>query len=317
MKLYVLKEITRVVYRFTSEFNSKEEWTQHPALSFIPTLEAVDNRTVEALSEIISMLYNGIGTPGQQNPMSSISTIGKVIYTMVIKSVTPLLRKAAILTYAQRYNSTAVNNFKKYPIWRQTISVPFGNSQVVRAYLRNDRYGKWFFFVYKSAIESLIGTVPDLDYPAVQELLHLPDRLDQFFTRGESCQEFTELTIAYLDPAVCLFCGEVVRTQHASLDPSFGECNAHVNSCGISVGMFCYQSEALLHFDGNTRLVFPAPYLDLHGEGEEHYRRRRPQYLNKVRYDHLCRTFWLQHGITDHISRRLSSTIDVGGWDTM
>lgn len=319
LKLYVLKEITRVVYRFTSEFNSKEEWTQHSALSFIPTLEAVDNRTVEALSEIISMLYNAIGTPGQQNPMSSISTIGKVIYTMVVKSVTPLLRKAAILTYAQHYNSTAVNNFKKVSDLEADNLCAFLEipklSELICEMIDTESGS---FFVYKSAIESLMGTVPDLDYPAVQELLHLPERLDQFFTRGESCQEFTELTITYIDPAVCLFCGEVTRTQHASPISPYGECNAHVRSCGISVGMFLLPKRSVILFLTATQgSFFPAPYLDLHGEGEEHYRRRRPQYLNKVRYDHLCRIYWLQHGITDHISRRLSSTIDVGGWDTM
>lgn len=46
-------------------------------------------------------------------------------------------------------------------------------------------------------------------------------------------------------------------------------------------------------------------------------RRGRPQFLNKKRYDHLIKNYWLQHGIPDYIARKLYASVDVGGWDTL
>lgn len=319
LRLFLLKEITRTIYLLTSGFNQKEEWTQHPVLPFIPTLESVDDDTLKALSDLISLLYNEIDTSGQQNPMSNIPTIANVVYTMVAKTVTPFLRKSAVLFYSQCYTSSKTTAFKvdsQLEVDNLCAFLEIPKLQdLIKEMANSNNEG---FHLYKHVVRTSITTQPQLDYPAIQELLHLPERLDQFFTRTDDSDLCTNLSISYVEPAVCLFCSATVRTQHASDIPSLGECNAHVLACGRSVGIFLLPKRSVILFlAGAQGSFFPAPYLDLHGEGEETYRRRRPQYLNKIRYDNLCRTYWLQHGIVDFISRRLSSNIDVGGWDTL
>lgn len=149
------------------------------------------------------------------------------------------------------------------------------------------------------------GPPTPLTYPGVYRLLRLPDRLDSFFNISD--QGFSG------DPAVCLFCGTIVRTQHG------GACNEHIMHCAKEYGIYLLpRRNVLLLLLNDARGIFvPAPYLDLHGEPDECMRRGRPHYLQPKRYDEMARQFWLQNEIFSYVLRKLDQNSDNGGWETL
>lgn len=46
------------------------------------------------------------------------------------------------------------------------------------------------------------------------------------------------------------------------------------------------------------------------------YRRGRRQYLHHARWEEVRKT-WLNHGIPTAVARKLESTLDSGGWETL
>lgn len=319
IRAYFLREITNVLICLVGEFCDKAEWTRHDAFSNIPLLNKIDESSVLALSEIVTSIRTKIRPSDIQTPLSNIPLIGTIVFTLLTKLVTPFLRKCAILVHSfctTEFIPPSFSGLENEPEANRLcdlLQIP-RISDLVKDIATSGTES--FFLVNKFILNfDELTLLPLLDYPATQRLLHLPTRLDQFFTNPEMWSDSDE---PYPEPAVCLFCGETVSAQQESSFPRKGECNAHRDRCGRSVGIFLLPKRSAILFLTKTQgSFFQAPYLDLHGEGEDTFRRRRPQYLNTVRYGYLGRTYWLQHGIVDYISRRLSSAIDVGGWDTL
>ncbi|KAF9250001.1 hypothetical protein L218DRAFT_1010671 [Marasmius fiardii PR-910] len=59
-----------------------------------------------------------------------------------------------------------------------------------------------------------------------------------------------------------------------------------------------------------------SPYLDVHGEIDVSMRRGRRQYLHHPRWEDVRKT-WLNHQIPTVIARKLESSLDSGGWETL
>jgi E3 ubiquitin-protein ligase UBR1 len=92
---------------------------------------------------------------------------------------------------------------------------------------------------------------------------------------------------------------------------------------------------ALLYLYGGNGTFAASPYLDVHGEVDQSMRyapsvalphsvadasplsrRGRRQYLHPARWDEV-RKIWLNHGVPTLVARKLESTVDSGGWETL
>lgn len=71
----------------------------------------------------------------------------------------------------------------------------------------------------------------------------------------------------------------------------------------------------LIHLYANKGMFSPAPYLDIHGEADPGFRKHRPLFLNRARYDEVRKT-WLNHSVATAVARKLDSGNDYGGWIT-
>lgn len=92
---------------------------------------------------------------------------------------------------------------------------------------------------------------------------------------------------------------------------------------------------SVLYLYANDGTFSQSPYLDIHGEvdismryaplspslwfpmfKQSFKRRGRRQYLHHARWEEIRKT-WLNHGIPTVVARKLESTVDSGGWETL
>ena len=59
-----------------------------------------------------------------------------------------------------------------------------------------------------------------------------------------------------------------------------------------------------------------SPYLDAHGESDLGLKRGKPLFLNDGRYNELVK-LWINHQICSFIARKIESSFDFGGWNTL
>ncbi|KAF8330326.1 uncharacterized protein EI90DRAFT_3060308 [Cantharellus anzutake] len=159
-----------------------------------------------------------------------------------------------------------------------------------------------------------------LEVPFVYHLARLPYALDTLFAdqRTLLCQRCSTVPA---DAAICMFCGVICCYQmHCCTDKeqrNEGECNMHTRECGGVVGLYyCVKRCAILSLYGGSGTLTTSPYLDEHGETDFAMRRGRRQYLHHRRMEEI-RKMWVNHGIPTFVARKLDSTIDVGGWDSV
>jgi E3 ubiquitin-protein ligase UBR1 len=169
-----------------------------------------------------------------------------------------------------------------------------------------------------AAAQLTTNTVIALDHPVPYTITRLPTVLDDLFDdRGLVCMR---CRTSPLDAAICLICGAVCCMQsHCCNDPDYGrgECNMHTRDCGGAIGVFFLVKRcALLYLYGGNGTFAPSPYLDVHGEVDQSMRRGRRQYLHPARWEEV-RKIWLNHGVPTLVARKLESTVDSGGWETL
>ncbi|GAA6011286.1 hypothetical protein JCM11491_006784 [Sporobolomyces phaffii] len=214
-----------------------------------------------------------------------------------------------------------------------TDSDPFPSSSssasVLRAHLAECARSAASFlhgFDPASTVDKLVhsSAVPDVEHPAIYELLGLADHLDTLAASVldracARCREPPE------NPAVCLLCGELVCCQSFCCmagedEAQHGECNEHMWTCGGSIGVyFLVKRNVILYLHTDKGTFTPPPYLDSHGEVDNGRTRTRsvfPQYLHRGRYDEV-RKVWLTQGVPTLVARKLDATTDHGGWTTM
>lgn len=157
-----------------------------------------------------------------------------------------------------------------------------------------------------------------LEHPHIYELVALPHDLTVLlqYSQRNVCKRCNQVPP---DPALCLFCGELVCYQSfccMDTESGRGECNRHVTECGGNVGLF-FKLKAnvifILYYSKGT-FTF-SPYLDSHGEVDVGLQKGRPQRLHRQRADEL-RRMWLTGGLATMVARKIEASMDAGGWNT-
>lgn len=256
---------------------------------------------------------------------------GMVFYSMLIKASTPFLRRAAIFAYVQ---CAEVDTMEIHKLNREVCEADrlcdLMNVKRISQYLSmfidsTETYElkvfSGFLTYMKSGIQNNLEhlTKKTLEYPGIIKLAELPERLDFFFTNYYYLDKFNNPHISIEDPAICLFCGDVVDAQKPAIGCKEGQCTTHFQKeCPNEIGIFLLPKERsilLLHKNGGS--FYNAPFVYQHGELNGESKKGKTLYLMKPRYEEFIRNVWLQHKIPDFIVRNLDSVLDPGGWDTL
>ncbi|OCH94170.1 hypothetical protein OBBRIDRAFT_884943 [Obba rivulosa] len=247
--------------------------------------------------------------------------IEKLLYTFTL----PFLRRAAILCRAilpsefptPSFDSDSVCEYRRLLTMLQIPPLADLPNQDT---LQNALSGWCAHYGHSHAASQLnCGVV--LEYPVIYRIARLPLILDNIYMEQERYMMCGRCKTVPLDAAICLLCGTTCCLQsHCCVDQDNqrrGECNMHTRECGGSIGLyFLVKRCALLYLYANNGTFGQSPYLDVHGEVDNSMRRGRRQYLHHARWEEV-RRIWLNHGIPTLIARKLESTVDNGGWETL
>lgn len=325
VRTYFIGEIINALCCLVNQINQEAAWTMNPIFFELPSLEVTDPVALEALSTIVGHIRRELNLNAGGENLWKHPKLGSLLYTLMLKSVTPFLRKAAIFMYARcakdydPYEYMGNDEIEANKLCR-LLKIPRINNLLLSmcggTSYENSESTVMLLASWLKTVKTWPSSELNIEYPGIVKLLHLSPRLDELFSLPILKPQQSNTIIS--EPAICLFCGQLLKVQEANPGSETGQCNEHLNSCGKNIGIFLLPKRSSVLFLNDMKGSFmPAPYLDLHGESEDTMRRGRPQYLNKKRYNYLIRTFWLQHGIPDYIARKLYATIDVGGWDTL
>lgn len=297
-------------------------------MSDIPTIADIPQGISEAAISCFKKLSNSNDVRCIGNDESR--KFGEVIYSMLVKIATPFLRRAAIYAYVQCANIDGID-FAASPETEIEADrlCSFLNLKPVCEYLRlfneeSSYEGSVFydFLTFSSALpkaNDVLRIKKQVEYPGIVKLVDLPERLDFFFTKYYYLDRHNNPNKKVEDPAICLFCGDVVDVQKQAIGCKEGQCTTHyLKECSNDVGIFLLpkdRSLLLLHKNGGT--FYNAPFLDEHGEIAEESKKAKALHLMKPRYDDFIRNIWLLHNVQNCIVRSLESVLDPGGWETL
>ncbi|KAI5970037.1 hypothetical protein CANMA_000861 [Candida margitis] len=287
----------------------------------IPQLTDIEPSVVPEVIKCFNMLGGNDITALGRN-------IGQILYTMVVKSVTPFLRRAGIYAFIQCNNSEQSSpnikyrgsleadelcNFMNIPTISETFKY-FSDLESWEGKLLHN-----FATIFIPKTNRVLLANRELEYPGIFKLIDLPDRLDDFFTQYYYSEKFSKPYQKIEDPAICLVCGTVVDLQNQAVGTVEGQCTAHYSrECSSEDGIFLLPKDRvilLLHkYKGSFHT---APYLDDSGELADDNKRARTLHLMQSRYDDFIRNVWLDHNIANYIARNLESVLDPGGWETL
>ncbi|CAL1214445.1 unnamed protein product [Candida parapsilosis] len=244
---------------------------------------------------------------------------------MLVKSVTPFLRRAAI--YASLQCSETENSepnrkltleaddlctFMRIPTISQILQILTDPSSWEGKLLQN------FASTHQSEVKRAISH-HKLEYPGIFRLIDLPERLDNFFTQYYYSEKFGKPYQSIEDPAICLFCGTVVDLQKQAAGTGEGQCTTHYSrECSSEDGMFLLPKDRVMLLLNKFKGSFhSAPYLDDQGELADENKKSKTLHLMEPRYDDFIRNIWLEHNVANYIARNLESVLDPGGWETL
>lgn len=296
----------------------------------IPVIHDISEETaLRVLSLYEKVKLNHTELTGSNSSIEENPLFGKVLYSMLIKSVTPFLRQSAIyaFVYCSDIDNINVSEDIKIEAEMLTSVLQIDSIDLLLRKMNGeidsfelDRFMKFLSYIKNTspALET-VNLKKSLEYPGVVLLADLPERLDHFFTKYYYLDKYDNPHMTIEDPAVCLFCGDVVDAQKPAVGCKEGQCTTHfLKECANNFGIFLLPKERcllLLHKNGGS--FHTAPFLDLHGELPAESKRSKTLYLMKPRYNDFIRNVWLLHNIPNYIARRIDSVVDAGGWDTL
>lgn len=253
------------------------------------------------------------------------------MYTLASTYALPFLRKAAILMHV-RYGVELppvafdrvdepeldrLSSLLKLPSLHEMFATLSSNNNT--GHTTRSVVGGWLRHFLWSREGHYSPAPITLSHPSIFELVGLPknyDTLTDEAIRRRCPATGRELT----DPALCLFCGEIMCSQGVCCmtSNSRGGCNQHQAKCGGNIGLFIHIRKCMVLFLNEEHGTwYTAPYLDKHGETDPTLRRHHQLFLNQKRYDVLLRKVWLEGGVQSFIARRLEGDINNGGWETL
>ena len=276
------------------------------------------------------------------------------IHTMISSYALPFLRKAAILMHIRcgiELPPTPMDQVEDSELSRLTTLLRLPTlheiyssfaARSTSGHITRSIVGGWVrHLLWAQAGNQPLCPTISLSHPAIFELVGLPktyDTLTDEAIRRKCPTTGKELT----DPALCLFCGEILCSQAVCcMTPkgSRGGCNQHLakyvplslthtqrcqdikansSRCGGQIGIFIHIRKCMVLFLNRQHGTWAvAPYLDKHGEVDPTLRRHHQLFLNQKRYDALLRKVWLEGGIQSLIERMLEGDINNGGWETL
>ncbi|PCH33185.1 hypothetical protein WOLCODRAFT_111408 [Wolfiporia cocos MD-104 SS10] len=246
--------------------------------------------------------------------------IEKLLYMFTL----PFLRRAAILCRAMLPNAfptpPATDDVCEYRRLLTMLDIPLLSDLPHQDTLQT-ALSVWCQHYGTSHAASQLNCGVVLEFPAVYRLARLPVILDQLYLDQERIMTCSNCRTVPVDAAICLICGTACCMQsHCCMDydnQCRGECNMHTRECAGPIGIyFLVKRCSLLYLYANNGSFMQSPYLDVHGEVDVSMRRGRRQYLHYARWEEV-RKIWLNHGVPTLIARRLESTVDSGGWETL
>lgn len=302
--------------------------TQDISILDVPVLQNVSDE----MSSIMCSLYEKIKLSDidlADKELKSKETVlfGKVLYSMLVKALTPFLRQAAIYAFIFCSDIDGVQTDEPYNYEADLLCLVLQIQSIDTLLKKVHNDASSFEYERFQSFSNFIGNSRSsneqlrkkLDYPGIVSLADLPERLDHFFTKYYYLDKHNNPHVSIDDPAVCLFCGDVVDAQKSAIGCKEGQCTTHfLKECANNFGIFLLPKERcllLLHRNGGS--FHTAPFLDLHGELPADSKRSKTLYLMKPRYDDFIRNVWLLHNIPNYIARRIDSVVDAGGWDTL
>ncbi|GEQ66879.1 hypothetical protein JCM33374_g542 [Metschnikowia sp. JCM 33374] len=304
-------------------------------LSDIPYSELVSEVDAKVAVEAYKSLRSALPANSCDESIVNHAKFGYVLYSMLLKSVTPFLRQSAIYAYVCCANVDAsVPNFTEDIELEADLLCSFLKipklSEMMKRILRTGEQPTWEqerLLSFKSflrqprkvSIAEEFTSPKTMEYPGLIRLVDLPERLDEFFTKYYYSEKYQNPHLKIDNPAICLFCAEIMDVQKRAVGSSYGQCSTHfTRECVSSVGIFLLPKDRcmlLLHKNGGT--FHEAPYLDNHGELPAENKKGRTVHLSVSNYDDFIKNSWLQHNVPNIIVRKLDSVIDAGGWDTL
>lgn len=277
LRVTYMGTIVNTLLRLVREVNEKSEWASDRIVFELPTVEC-SNEGMRALQEIIGLVRSLVETrPIPDTYIWSKPAFMKVIYSMLLKSVTPFLRKCAIFVFTvcgAGYDPYDFMGFDKSEPEAtklcEFLMLPKLDEILVQMIQDGSAERQILIDWSRSSFLTLPLISNKIEYPGVIRLLNLPRRLDEFFNLENHSSEsvYPELPP---DPAVCLFCGASVGLQTALYsNDSRGECHHHMLRCGKDIGIFLLpKRSSILLLKGYQGSFAEGPYLDLHGEADE------------------------------------------------
>ncbi|KAF4623369.1 hypothetical protein D9613_001400 [Agrocybe pediades] len=247
--------------------------------------------------------------------------IEKMLYQFTL----PFLRKASILCRAVLPHAFPTPAFAgdvcEYTRLLKMLDIPPLSDLPRQDTLQNALSG-WCAHYGHSHTSSQLNCGVLLDYPVTYRLSRLPLVLDSLFNRQDKALMCTNCQTFPVDAAICLICGTTVCLQSSCCvdeeNNKRGECNMHTRECGGTIGIYyCVKRCSVLYLNNLNGTFTPSPYLDAHGEVDLSMSRRgRRQFLHHARWEVIRKT-WLSHGIPSMVARKLESSMDSGGWETL
>lgn len=329
--------IIQDIYMITSQILSHDFYSNdYYNVLDIPYSEMITEKDAELATQIFKKLKMGGFESSTYESIISNPKFGYVIFSMLLKSITPFLRQCAIYAYVCCPNCEDLDvNEPESLIFEADLLCRFMKIPTLSEMLRrllplnsasptweSKRLHSFVSFLKKTSERASLEETrikKSMDYPGVIRLAKLPDRLDYFFTRYYYLDKYQNPHLSIENPAICLSCCEVMDVQKSAIGSPYGQCTVHyLKECSNNSGIFLLPKERcllLLHKNGGS--FYDAPYLDQHGELPGENKKGKPVFLLKERYENFTRNVWLQHNIPNYIVRKLDGVIDAGGWVTL
>lgn len=283
--------------------------------------------------------FQSFGGGGGGGGVAHFNISDSVIYTMLLKAITPFLRRSLLLAFVQCANDAELdifdngfdndceknedqnNSVAEADTLCSTLNLPSLKEILVSLNEENSWENALFtnFISFLNKKNSEVLLIKRLEYPGIISLIDLPERLDYIFSRYYYLDKFGNPHRFIEDPAICLVCAKVVDLQKQATGCNEGECTVHYQKeCKSGLGIFLIPKDRtmlLLHKNGGS--FYNAPYLDDQGELPDENKRTKALHLMKPRYEDFNRNVWLLHNIPNYIARNLDSVLDPGGWETL
>ncbi|KAI5818406.1 hypothetical protein BZA77DRAFT_306921 [Pyronema omphalodes] len=336
IRLCYIAELVKAILAFGRDCELPEilsHWERSESLAEIEGHIGYTESQISAMQKFIRQIT--IWSPSTLKGIDHFSSFALAIFRHLIGTyATPFLRKTVILLYARfgcvfPFSGFAEPDEPEASRLCKILGLPTVD-EVFTTVLAENEEGIFLQQTIQGWLKHLAQKSNQLSvsHPAIFELVGLPKNFDTLVE--ESMKRKCPSTGGEVtDPAVCLFCGEIMCSQAlcCTFEPSepaedethhLGGCNKHMMKCGKNIGLFInIRKCALLHLHNRNGTWAEAPYLDVHGETDLGFRRTRQLFLNQRRYDALIRSVWLNHGIPSVISRKLEAEINTGGWDSL